>query len=517
MNLAVRCLEAHVRDELPKGFLSVAECHINEDAGAVCDRIAALGPALLAMTCHIWSHGFGESLAVGLKRRLPGLVVVVGGPEIPPDPEPRIALLRRRPDADILVAGEGEIPFRDLLRLFRKGWPPPAASLAAVPSLAYRIPGDPDGACAATPCAPPLSPADWRDPYPDGFGDLAGRTPYLETSRGCPSACAFCLSSRSGGVRLLPADEAIRRIDRAFDAGLLCIKLVDRTFNADPDRARMIFRHLSDRAAAVEAGTQVPRFHFEMDGGRIDEGTLEILAGVPVGLLQFEIGVQSADPAVLRAVGRPDRIARIGEVARRLRRDGRVLYSLDLVAGLPGQDAASFRDSFDRVHGLSPHRLQVEFLKVLPGTRLEQRPDLRHDPRPPYEVRSTDWMSGEELDRIRCLEAVVERFYNGRGRSGWGGGGDEFRRTMALLQEAHPSPHDLFLDLGLAMASRIDRRRGVPFEDRYRLVLEYAASLACRPGFRLPADWFPRVRVALRDDYAAQWRPGLPPPDRIGL
>lgn len=59
---------------------------------------------------------------------------------------------------------------------------------------------------------PPLPPEEWPDVYEDGIAGLENRLLYIETSRGCPYKCQYCLSSAQGGVRALDAQESIRRL-----------------------------------------------------------------------------------------------------------------------------------------------------------------------------------------------------------------------------------------------------------------------------------------------------------------
>jgi hypothetical protein len=65
---------------------------------------------------------------------------------------------------------------------------------------------------------------------------------------------------------------------------------------------------------------------------------------------------------------------------------------VDLIAGLPGEDVASFARGFDQLVALKPHEIQFGILKRLRGT-----PIIRHtetfgmvfDPYPPYTILAT--------------------------------------------------------------------------------------------------------------------------------
>ena len=120
------------------------------------------------------------------------------------------------------------------------------------------------------------------NPYCDEyFNSLKGRIAYLETSRGCPYSCAFCLSGRStGGVVFFDMDEVKKRIIQLANSGAKTIKLVDRTFNANKIRAREIFAFIIENN-----GSNIPKnicFHCEIAGDILDDETLDLLATAPL-------------------------------------------------------------------------------------------------------------------------------------------------------------------------------------------------------------------------------------------
>jgi anaerobic magnesium-protoporphyrin IX monomethyl ester cyclase len=182
------------------------------------------------------------------------------------------------------------------------------------------------------------------------------------------------------------------------------VKLVDRTFNADPARARAIFRFIIEH-------NRSSRFHFEIAAHLLDDETLALLETVPPGVFQFEIGVQSTRDETLRAVDRPAALERLEQAVRRLKAAGRVHLHLDLVAGLPGEGYGGFLDSVDRVAALCPDHLQVEPVKLLPGTPLRERAaqlGLRFDPNPPYTVLTTPELSFAQLERLRAISRLLD-------------------------------------------------------------------------------------------------------------
>ena len=88
---------------------------------------------------------------------------------------------------------------------------------------------------------------------------------------------------------------------------------------------------------------------------------------------------------------------------------------LDLIAGLPEEDLATFRKSFDEVFALRPHDLQLGFLKVLKGSPMEALApeyDLMHQAEPPYEVLGTRWLGYGDLLELKGVEEMLEMYHN---------------------------------------------------------------------------------------------------------
>jgi anaerobic magnesium-protoporphyrin IX monomethyl ester cyclase len=160
------------------------------------------------------------------------------------------------------------------------------------------------------------------------------------------------------------------------------VKLVDRTFNYDVGRALEIFRFILEHNRSTH-------FHFEIGAHLLDNDTLELLEKAPHGTFQFEIGVQSTLESTLDAIDRKVNMTKLEENVRRLVKSDRIHLHLDLVAGLPGEDFQNFITSIDRVVALGPHHLQIEPVKLLPGSPLRDRAEalrIRFDPNPPYTI-----------------------------------------------------------------------------------------------------------------------------------
>jgi radical SAM superfamily enzyme YgiQ (UPF0313 family) len=412
--LALRCLRNAAREA---GFANtwLAEYTIQTPAWKVAAELLARRPAVLGVSIYIWNRRQSLELIELLKKQDPALLIVVGGPEVSFETAPP------SPYVDVVIAGEGERKWVECLRLWAAGEAPDAATQARWSRYGADLP-----ALEALPY------------LPEDLEGLAERLVYLETSRGCPFTCSFCLSALDKSVRFYP-DEAVQaHIEQLIAAGARRIKFLDRTFNLRKPRVRRLFRWLM--------GFPGVEFHFEVVGDLLDEPLLELLAEAPPGMFQFEVGVQSASPETQARVERRQQPDKLFGVIRRLIADGRVHLHVDLIWGLPGETLADIRASFEQVLALRPHELQLGFLKFLPGApirRLIAPHGYVYQDSPPYEVISHRDLSAEEVRALKRFEEVFELLYN-RAR---------FHFTLQRLMQVRPA-WEVFQALAEQFAAR---------------------------------------------------------------
>lgn len=477
-SLAPWCLAAGVRAYCKEDVAHrVAEGTVNEDLMALADRITSDNPDAVALCCYIWNITATRRLIELVKERLPKAVIIIGGPEVAFRPE---SSLNDIPLADYLISGEGELPVAQLLDSLARG-----EKGEGIPGVCRRE----NGELVIT--EPFFLPDDPPSPYTDDyFASLKGRIAYLETSRGCPYSCAFCLSGRCGGVRYFEVDRAKKEILMLARSGTKTVKFVDRTFNANRPRAKEIIQFI-----LANYGSEIPQgvcFHFEMAGDILDDETIELLNFAPLGAMQAEIGVQSFHGETLEAINRKTDLAKLSHNISRLIDVGNLHIHIDLIAGLPHEDLSIFKRSFDEAFSLCPHMLQLGFLKLLHGSPMRedvQQFPCHFSPDPPYEVLDTPWLSAEELSQLRRVEDALDRLYNS-GR---------FCRTLGyLLKATGMTPFCFFQSFGDFAADKGTAK--ISLDSYTRLLWDYSTqqkgvdkeklqdALVCdRLAHRLPA------------------------------
>ncbi len=389
--------------EIPRVASVIREWTIHEQPDRLLRRLVSEEADLYGFSCYIWNLEQTLRLVADLKQLRPDAVMVLGGPEASFGV---FELMARVPAVDCVVRGEGEESFRELVAAVSlHGALPPGELLEKIAGITCRI----DDAVVATPDRPPVLCLDsLASPFDAGLVDLSKPLVYVETSRGCPFSCAFCLSSLDRGVRSYASQRIRDDLSLLMDREVATIKLVDRTFNYDPQRANDIWEFILRH-------NRSSLFHFEISAELLTEENFRLLRQVPAGLFRFEIGVQSGDAAILKRVGRNSDPERLLTTVRRLREESGVVIHLDLVAGLPGEGLGGFLASLEQLLGCSPHHIQVEPLKVLKGVamrRIAAEQGYIFAEAPPYKILRTPWLSFQEIVLIEDISRLLDLIVN---------------------------------------------------------------------------------------------------------
>lgn len=384
-SLALRDLKAYSNANYPD--VALLEFTINDSLDSVISSLAEKKPGLLGFSCYIWNIRPTLDVIDSMKKVLPDCKILLGGPEVSYD---GVDIMEANPLIDFIVVGEGEETFKELMDSLTED-----LDMAAVDGLIWRN-GD---KVIQNPSRDPISLDSVPFAYEKGIQSLENKIIYYETSRGCPYKCQYCLSSTTGRVRFLNLDRVMKELAWFVQSGVKQVKLVDRTFNCNPFRTKEIFRYL------IQLGGKT-NFHFEMAGDLIDEEMLEIIKTAPVGMFQFEIGIQSTKEDTLNAIQRRTDISKIEYAVSQLIEMDNIHIHLDLIAGLPEEDICSLAQSINQVLSLKPHKLQLGFLKLLKGSGLRvnaEKYSYLYTTYPPYEVLSSHVLSFSELSLVKKI------------------------------------------------------------------------------------------------------------------
>ena len=389
VNLAIRLLYELNRD---KAGLAWKEFTIKEGKEEIAEFCKTFD--VVAFSCYIWNIVPTLEVIKLLKIINPEIKILLGGPEVSYDWQDVIALQ----EVDYIIPGEGEIPFKEFMESF--------PDVKDVKNLIYKESGNvihvPKSATFNLQNLKTILP--YKNDEPES---LKNRVLYIETSRGCPYKCEFCLASLDNNVRYLPMENIKANLLYLMQHGKV-IKFLDRTFNVKKDFTLEIFNFILDNYNPGNV------FQFEITADILHPDIIKFISEkVPVGLFRFEIGIQTINQKANLEVSRKQNFDKTKDIIRRL--SGKIEMHLDLIVGLPLDYWDDIKFSFEEVFKLFAPELQLGFLKFLKGTPVREKYEqygFVFDKTAPYQIIRSNYLSEEELAKIVKLEHALEIYWN---------------------------------------------------------------------------------------------------------
>ena len=470
-NLAIFSLKAYAdRKKIPGAEIILKEYTINNYVEDILQDLYEEKADVVIFSCYIWNISFVRELAAELKKVSPDVKIWAGGPEVSYAAN---KFLMENPTFDLIMQGEGEEVFSELIRLtveekcrIRDVYKQSESEkvLSGIVEKRYSI--ERKQAVKEEKDIEDKHFAGEDNVYPTNYIDMSKlqklqgiavwdfsgeaalgnaesnignktkiintgfatlmnmdtipfvyedfhlfehKILYYETSRGCPFCCSYCLSSVDKTVRFRSLPIVKKELDAFLEAKVPQVKFVDRTFNCNRQRAIDIWSYL------VEHDNGITNFHFEISSDLLGEEELELFAKMRPGLIQLEIGVQSTNGETVDAIHRHMDLDKLFHYVDRVHELGNIHQHLDLIAGLPYENYERFGCSFDDLYAHEPDQLQLGFLKVLKGTMMEEevkKYSILYRNQPPYEVLGTKWLSYDEIILLKGVEELVELYYN---------------------------------------------------------------------------------------------------------
>ena len=470
-NLAIFSLKAYAdRKKIPGAEIILKEYTINNYVEDILQDLYEEKADVVIFSCYIWNISFVRELAAELKKVSPDVKIWAGGPEVSYAAN---KFLMENPTFDLIMQGEGEEVFSELIRLTvekkcrikdvykqseskkvlswivekrysieRKQavkeekdiedkyfagednvYPTNYIDMSKLQKLQGIAVWDFSGEAALGNAESNIGNKTKiintgfatlmdMDTIPFVYEDFhlfEHKILYYETSRGCPFCCSYCLSSVDKTVRFRSLPIVKKELDAFLEAKVPQVKFVDRTFNCNRQRAIDIWSYL------VEHDNGITNFHFEISSDLLGEEELELFAKMRPGLIQLEIGVQSTNGETVDAIHRHMDLDKLFHYVDSVHELGNIHQHLDLIAGLPYENYERFGCSFDDLYAHEPDQLQLGFLKVLKGTMMEEevkKYSILYRNQPPYEVLGTKWLSYDEIILLKGVEELVELYYN---------------------------------------------------------------------------------------------------------
>lgn len=483
-NLAVYSLRSYAAEYRDR--IGLAEYTINNRMEQILQDIYKRRPKVLCFSCYIWNISMVCRVAEEFHKLCPQVPIWMGGPEVSYEVE---AFMGTHPYVTGVMMGEGERIFRNLCAYYLEG----KGSLEQLRGIALRR----EESCDIHEPEAVLDMDELPFCYED-VEDFSNRIIYYETSRGCPFRCSYCLSSVEKQLRFRSLELVRRELQFFLDHRVPQVKFVDRTFNCNREHAMEIWRYIKEH----DNGTT--NFHFEIAADLMTEDEISLIRNMRPGLIQLEIGVQTTNPQTIDEIHRRMDLAEVKRVVKCVQQPGNIHQHLDLIAGLPYEDYATFTASFDEIYALHPEQLQLGFLKVLKGSYMYDHAEdygIVYQSEPPYEVLCTRWLAYEDICNIKLAEEMLELYYNSA----------QFPMSIRLLEQSFSSPYRMFEDLGHFYEERGYLAMNHSRNRRAEILLEFALQLAEPEAFRQAVvyDIYSRENAKSRPAWAAdmsEWR-----------
>lgn len=467
-NLAIRLLKKNA--DLP---VDICEFTIKDAKEKIINYILENNYEVVGFSCYIWNIKLIKAILSDLKDQK--LTIILGGPEVSYN-----AFYYLENDlADFVIKNEGEEAFNLLLHHLKGEFP-----LVNIPNLYY-----PGGYTFDK-----LVDLNKSQMAYDMLDDLQNKIVYLETSRGCPYHCGYCMASLDNKVRFFEIEKIKKEILTLNQKGARVYKFLDRTFNANKKN----FLSLIDFIIANHKEGQ--SYQFEITGDLLDSSIIDYINNkAPKNLFRFEIGIQSTNIKTNLSVGRIQNNAKLFYNINLIQNANIIDLHLDLIAGLPYEDYSSFANTFNEVVALKPKELQLGFLKLLYGTPLHheaQKYNYIWQNEAPYEVIENDFMSPKDIKNIHIAEDAFETYYNQ----------NIMPNAIRFVIDQEESPFAFFYDLG-----QKDFKRK-PLEVIFRIIDDFVKTKEYYSSFHqlLLEDYLKYFKVKPK----AWWDESLSPKER---
>lgn len=397
--------------------LDLFEYNIKDNVDEIIDQIKDYDCIFLSV--YIWNVEMIREILSKLNDK----IINIGGPEASFN---KNLIFEYKNNKVFITRGEGEVSTNEFIAYINGDLP-----LSKVTNL-YYLDSSGEEIYQTTYKVPDITQIKSSIEY---IKDYENRVCYVESSRGCYFNCTYCLASTDKPVRYFPLEKVRDELLFLLEKKAKTIKFLDRSFNIRADYANRILKFIRDHDNGVST------FQFEANGDSITPETIDLLNSMRKNMIRLEIGIQSTNPNTIKAINRTQNFKKLKANILALR-DNCVIHT-DLIAGLPFEDYDSFKKSFNETFLLFTDELQLGFLKELKGTVLSKTKQIygyKFQETSPFEVLENNYISNEELEKIKKVETGVNKFYNYK----------IFNKTMKyLFIDKKLDPFDTFLNLTL--------------------------------------------------------------------
>jgi hypothetical protein len=332
-------------------------------------------PDVLAVSVFGWNFREALLLAETFKQLNPAGLAVLGGTHVANQAE---RIFRMAPEVDVIVNGEGEITFPELLHARLAGtFPEPGGAL--IEGISFRLP---DGTLVTTPHRAGIVDLDTivspfltgAIPMTDAAGNFRYDVAIMETNRGCPYHCAFCYWGGAIGqkFRRFSRERLQAEIDIFAHYKVNSIVLCDSNFGMQTSDAEFLediirLRERTGYPKAIETSWAKNKSKIFYDiVHQMKEAGLHS---------SFTIALQTLDQGALSVMNRRNmKLNDWKALVEWLAGEGMEAYA-EIIWGAPGETTESFLRGYDEL-SLHIPRIATYPLMILPNTDYSARREV---------------------------------------------------------------------------------------------------------------------------------------------
>lgn len=302
---------------------------------------------LTAFTSEIKPAAYQAAL---IKKFNPNIITIVGGVHVTTLPE---ETLREFPFFDIGVVGEGEITLTELCD-FVEG----KVTLDKIKGLVYRQ----NNQIVKTPPRPNIID---QDALPIPAWDLLPKSEmyYIQTERGCPFNCQFCVNHNGRVARKRSVENVIQEFKTIIAySNPEFINIGDEIFTVDMQRSFDIMQAMIDNGIHKKVKWDV-QTHVKY----IDRGLLKQFK--KANIYELHMGVESGDEISLKNLGKGNTQKTIAQ-AFSLAKEEKVKTGAFFILGHPDETVKTMYNTIKFAAKINPDVPMFSIMVAYPGTEI---------------------------------------------------------------------------------------------------------------------------------------------------
>jgi hypothetical protein len=392
---------------------SIYDNPVTTDRDEILAALLADPAQVYGFSCYVWNIGVVRWLVEALVAHVPGVQIIIGGPQVMEHLEEYVPPGRTNV---VVCNGEGEPSFRAYLRELLADEP----DLSRVPGISFWRDGEP----VTTPRPDRITDFDEiPSPYTSGVFE-PGRYSYaiLETNRGCPYHCGFCFwgAATNSKVHRFELQRVLDDITWISENGFMMLYIADANWGMLP-RDVEITKHVVECRGRTGYPLMMGMNAAKNKPDRVSEITSLMVQG---GMLTSQpVSLQSMDDGTLQLIERSNiRPETYTSLHRNLREQGISSFT-EMIWPLPGETVASFRKGLTELCRSHADMILVYLQLLLHNTPIYENRErfgiqVRRVPDPAAEadvVVGTKWVNAAEYDEGVALYYAMQSLYSLRG------------------------------------------------------------------------------------------------------